>query len=572
QILAFLDCEISMKTIENDLGTNLIEMALSNDYSSQETVVENVKLLISKGADLKDPRIGSVLIEALLKKNHRIADFLIENGINLNYKDGSGNTVLHVLCDSHINETTLALGKKLLTAMCKVNEVNIAGETPLLMLLRGSTWYYHNPEKDDLIKCLLDNGADVNVKCPKDKKSTLRFAIECQYTELTKLLLNAGYDVNKREAGGELPIFYCFPLDTSKNTELFELILEAETFPNCVDSKGTSLLERVFQTLITERKHVGNDFFARVELPKTKFKIHDEIKPLFSLLLSKNANPNTAKEGEDSLLMKAITYEAEEIVLLLIKAGASMTHIGENISSPLDVCCRLSEKIDIKGSQEPSLRMKDEGLRILNILLDNNLPLGNPNSIGKYPLDIVMGFDNTETEIQKMLSMGADPNKYDKNEECPLLKSVYGSPSVTLDLLKAGADPQTTSKDGRSVYDLFTERIFYDDSLSCLDDGCAAEIQMRALARNEPSILMIEDTFYDCTTGSMIKSFLKKLNKRPAIKLCGKTMYVTYEDSVSCWKTVKWLEKFIETGDVRIDAKEDQNHWLNIKQKLNRRK
>ncbi|XP_062582385.1 putative ankyrin repeat protein RF_0381 [Saccostrea cucullata] len=598
QILAFVDCAIPLKTIESELDTNLLKRVLLKDYSSEETVVENAKFLLSKGSSFDDPRNGTIafLIHHLERRKYKVAEFLVENGINVNQKKEDGNTALHIICEmeSSFQEGPLTLVQKLLAAGCSVEEVNNAGETPLLVAIRtyyrypyGQTW------KTDLIKYLLDNGADINVQFPDKKKSTLLYAIESHDIEMTKLMLNAGYDINTKEADGELPIFHCFPLDRPKKRELLTVIVETGNVSNSVDSKGTSLLERVFQALVTVPPDVSNTFYKSGETKKKKVKIDAEIIPVFSLLLKKNADPNTAKEGQDSLLMKAIRFESEEIVTLLIKAGASITHIGENKNTPLNVCCRLSKKKTMKGSQEKIYRLKEEGLRIINILFDNNLPLDAPNAKGKYPLEVLMLFDNTEAEIQTMLSKGADPNKYDVNEECPLVNSVYGNPSVTLALIKAGADAQTTATDGRSVYDLFSdlinvsllqmlnfinrtkkqslecyvilvccyfaERAFYDDNLSCLDERFAAEIQMRALVRNQTPLVKIEDICNTLTIGKKIKPFLGQLQKTPAIKVSGKSMLVKFGDSFSCWKTVRWLEQLVKKGEVRnLKAKDDQ--------------
>ncbi|XP_062612637.1 uncharacterized protein LOC134274369 isoform X2 [Saccostrea cucullata] len=578
QILAFVDGSIPLKTLESELDTNLLKRVLLEDYSSEEAVVEDAKLLLSKGAALDDPRNGTIsfLFHHVEKRNYKVAEFLIENGIKINQKKKNGNTTLHIICkmESSVREPPLTLAKKLLAAGSSVEEVNNAGKTPLLIALRT---YYRCPQRQtrrtDLIKCLLDNGADINVQFPNKKKSTLLYAIESHDIEMTKVMLNAGYNINKKEADGELPIFHCFPLDKPEKRELLTVMLETGNVSKSVDSKGTSLLERVFLDLVTVPHDVGGVFYNSGETKKKKVKINAEIIPVFSLLLKKNADPNTAQEGEDSLLTKAIRFEAEEIVTLLIKAGASITHIGENKNTPLDVCCRLSKRKTMKGSQEKIYRLKEEGLRILNILFDNNLPLDAPNAKGKYPLEVLMLFDNTEAEIQTMLSKGADPNKYDVNEECPLVNSVYGNPSVTLALLKAGADAQTTATDGRSVYDLFTERAFYDDNLSCLDERFAAEIQMRALVRNQTPLVKIEDICNTLTIGKKIKPFLGQLQKTPAIKVSGKSMLVKFGDSFSCWKTVRWLEQLVKKGEVRnLKAKDDQIYWRNIKQKVDIRR
>ncbi|XP_062578329.1 putative ankyrin repeat protein RF_0381, partial [Saccostrea cucullata] len=98
QLLAFIDWGVSVKTIESQIGTSLLSMAISN--SSEDTAEEHVKYLLSKGANLKDPANGkdSILISSLKRRFYRIADFLIGQGVNLNHRDGEWSTALHVIC------------------------------------------------------------------------------------------------------------------------------------------------------------------------------------------------------------------------------------------------------------------------------------------------------------------------------------------------------------------------------------------------------------------------------------------------------------------------------------------
>ena len=76
----------------------------------------------------------SLLHEALYGHKWDIAEFLINEGIDVNLKDSSGNTALHYLCDIKLEnyEIQMSLIKKLLDLGCSVNEPNNEKNTPLI--------------------------------------------------------------------------------------------------------------------------------------------------------------------------------------------------------------------------------------------------------------------------------------------------------------------------------------------------------------------------------------------------------------------------------------------------------
>ena len=76
----------------------------------------------------------SLLHAALYGHKWDIAEFLINEGIDVNLKDSSGNTALHYLCDIKLEnyEIQMSLIKKLLDLGCSVNEPNNEKNTPLI--------------------------------------------------------------------------------------------------------------------------------------------------------------------------------------------------------------------------------------------------------------------------------------------------------------------------------------------------------------------------------------------------------------------------------------------------------
>ena len=80
----------------------------------------------------------SLLHEALSGHKWDIAEFLINEGIDVNLKDSSGNTALHDLCNSGCTKglddfkMQINLIKKLLELGCSVNEPDNEKNTPLI--------------------------------------------------------------------------------------------------------------------------------------------------------------------------------------------------------------------------------------------------------------------------------------------------------------------------------------------------------------------------------------------------------------------------------------------------------
>ena len=100
-------------------------------YGPLEAFVEKY----DKSKQNEQNRYGfSLLHEALSGHKWDIAEFLINEGIDINLKDSGGNTALHYLCDIKLEnyEIQMSLIKKLLELGCSVNEPNNEKNTPLI--------------------------------------------------------------------------------------------------------------------------------------------------------------------------------------------------------------------------------------------------------------------------------------------------------------------------------------------------------------------------------------------------------------------------------------------------------
>ena len=100
----------------------------------------------------------SLLHEALSGHKWDIAEFLINEGIDVNLKDSGGNTALHYLCDDNSTDynEVFKLIKILLDKGADVNERNKQQSTPLIKATARS-----NGPGFDIFKLLLEHNPDI---------------------------------------------------------------------------------------------------------------------------------------------------------------------------------------------------------------------------------------------------------------------------------------------------------------------------------------------------------------------------------------------------------------------------
>lgn len=170
-------------------GDNALHHALQNSYLDTDKLVhlETATLLVEKGASLDATnQIGCTPLHLVVQIENaiKVTKHFLSKGANVNARDGHGNTPLHLAAEL------------------------------------GNT---------QAVQCLLEKGAQVNIKNNDQSRTPLHCAIFFNQLAVVKLLLEKNPDLNLRENSG-LDAFGCAQIyaKTGENSEMIKIIYEAQ--------------------------------------------------------------------------------------------------------------------------------------------------------------------------------------------------------------------------------------------------------------------------------------------------------------------------------------------------------
>jgi len=143
--------------------------------------------------NLPDTNGNPILFYVMANNDLATMKYLINLGANLNFKINTGHFLLDILLTRKNKEIFLFFIRK--NHQIPVNEINIRGETLLITLIKSK--FYTIQDKLEIIKeILILHKVNVNLENSAKDTTPLLCAMQTRSLELVKLLVQNGADVN----------------------------------------------------------------------------------------------------------------------------------------------------------------------------------------------------------------------------------------------------------------------------------------------------------------------------------------------------------------------------------------
>jgi len=358
-------------------GQNPLEFAL------QEEQLEIVLALAAAGADIdaKDSLGNTLLQNAIInKKPTTVIETLIKAGADIETLNNNKETPLFTA----VQAGEPAYIQLLIEAGAELNIFNNEGQTPLIAAATRKN------KKEDIIKLLLDSGADASIK-DRDRKAAWEYVPSVSYDTV-------GY--------------------TMRN-----IALEKGPDASIRDKKGRQLLSRY----IIAKSHTGN---------------------IEETLWSYKADANDADSLGKTPLIYAVEYNYPEIIELLLDRGANIDIKDNSGLSAADYARKseesekflaLFEKAGYKSREILITSVSEGSAQQVALLVEKGVDINAVNPNGFTALTEAAFSGKTEM-AEILIKSGADVNKADLNGTTPLMYAADKDPELVMLLLEAGAN------------------------------------------------------------------------------------------------------------------------------------
>ncbi|PZO21817.1 MAG: hypothetical protein DCF25_04540 [Leptolyngbya foveolarum] len=274
-------------------------------------LLEALKVAIEQGGDLNQlcDFYGEQILPLnfLVATDEVLAQQLIEQGADVNARNGKGDTPLHYVGAS------VEIARSLIERGADVNAQNNTGLTPL-----------HNTfgEKSAAVMALLiERGADVNAATPEGM-TPLHFAYNFPTGDVAALLISKGADVNARTAGNFTPLLYALSFP-----EVAAQLLQAGADPTIQNREGAAIhAVNIWPDVLQLLLAAGVDVNARNQEGQTALHKQRFNFELMALLLAAGADVNVQDNQGRTPLFDVNLQVAEQ----LLAAGADL-NIQDNL-------------------------------------------------------------------------------------------------------------------------------------------------------------------------------------------------------------------------------------------------
>ncbi|MBP7190674.1 MAG: ankyrin repeat domain-containing protein, partial [Rickettsiaceae bacterium] len=276
------------------------------------------------------------LYDACLNGHTKTAEFLIkECGVNPNFSDNAGRTLLHIAC---LNGHTKTAEFLITMYEANVNLPNSTGRTPLhLACAKGHT---------EVLDLLMKHGANVD-QSDKNGMTALHIAYAKGDTEIAKLLIETyGANPNLPDNNGLTPLYDACLNGHTKTAEF--LIKECGVNPNFSDNAGRTLLHIACAKGHTEvvdlLMKLGANLYRLNNKERTPLDVacvngHTEVVDLLIKKYLVDVNQYHSTDCWTPLHYACANGRTEIAKLLIDQHKAKVNKAAKNGQTPLHVAC-----------------------------------------------------------------------------------------------------------------------------------------------------------------------------------------------------------------------------------------
>ncbi|XP_053576427.1 protein phosphatase 1 regulatory subunit 12A [Bombina bombina] len=446
---------------------------------------DEVRQLLSAGAPINGTNVDGLtaLHQACIDENMDMVQFLVENGSNVNQPDNEGWTPLHAAASCGF----VSIAQYLISKGASVSSVNSEGELPIDVshesamekLLKseikkqGVDLDAARKEEEQVMlrdaQLWLSTGKYENARHPTTGATALHVAAAKGYTEVLRLLLQLGIDVDSRDYDGWTPLHAAAHWGQQDTCRLLcEALCDMEVL-NKVGQTPFDVADDSVESLLEELKNKQS--LLRVEKMKNATQILSPTSP---------SNQNATSRTRRSSISRLSSQEKVALRVQDKERRAQPTATTGTTNPP------IGSGSDESGSDEETEKVKAQE-RINN--LNNQLKSLPSTAVKKAP--VVPEPEKTEpalgswrASLRKTGSSGtlSSATSFDEGKKAALPKSASSSQLADRD--KAGSElrlarvpPNQTQKlfsnqdnarDNQFSRSSFTRRQEGDDTLNIL--------------------------------------------------------------------------------------------------------
>jgi ankyrin repeat protein len=294
---------------------NLLDCKNSSPLSRaiERSDLSMVKSLLSHGAMVGLKRVYKEhdIFLATRKGNLVRVKFLFKakpEAHYLNYRDNSGNTLMHLASEYGHPD----LMEFLIKRGAEINRKNHEGNTPLHLSVSN--------RKRQAVALLLMKGVDINAR---NNSGETPLHLSIWSTVMIEKLLDVGADIDARDNFGDTPLNHAVESDCLQGAEKLVHLgadLDARGFyGQTALHKACNSKELIHMLLNNKAETEAADDFGNTPIIATSE--HGSVDAL-KLLIEKGANVNAVNDLGDTSLHRAVERRASKMVVTLLKSGA----------------------------------------------------------------------------------------------------------------------------------------------------------------------------------------------------------------------------------------------------------